>query len=249
MTIHVRYQTPTLPPPYSYAYTLRAELLPQRVAIQLDWQYTDRDELSEEEIGEEGFSMDDDFRWQGDLPGVWKPVLRELVAQTRWLPAAASAEGSDTLVVAVTEAPGGVPDDVARWEYLLQELVQAVYEASGRERPLQIRYREQGPPSPSVAVTIELRFCHRRATATVKQNSQNHTQELSWQEMRTLLETLYLPDYHTERSQAKPPQQPGRFVDPGDGRWYLLGTAVSNPGKSDIVETLRQMLIRIVRLE
>ena len=146
MKIHVRYQTLTLPPPYSYQYTLRAELLPQRVAISLDWQYTDRDELSAEEIWEEGFSPDDDFRWQGDLPGVWTPVLNEWVAQTHWLPVSPSSD-TDALVVSVTPASRppveGVPDDVSGWEYQLQELVQATYEAAERERPLRVRYLEQ----------------------------------------------------------------------------------------------------------
>ena len=247
--IDVQYQTLTLPPPYSYAYTLWAELAAQSVAITLDWRYTDRDELSEEEIWEEGFTADDDFRWQGTLPAVWKPVLNRLLDQTTWLPATSSVAEADWLMVTFTDAVGkataGVPSDAKRWNYQLQELVQAVYEAARRERPLRIRYLDRSQADYAVETVIKVSFLHLRFTVTTQRNTQPCTQKLPWDEVPPLLETLYLPDYHPEQSTTAYPRQRGRYIDPGDGRWYQVGTAVSNPGKSNVLQRLQQMITNL----
>ena len=242
----IQYQTLSLPPPYSYGYTLHAELADASVAVALDWQYTDRDELSEEEIGEEGFTPDDDFQWQGTLPAVWKPVLETLWKQTTWLPVTGAQSEDRSLVITITEPTGqvttGVPSDIGQWDYLLQELVQAVYEAAQRERPLQIRYLEVHRTGSSEEVAFNISFLHRRCTMTVQSATPIRTQKLPWYEASALLETLYLPDYTIDHSSATYPRRQGRYIDPGDERWYPVGTAVLNPGKKDVLQQLHQRI-------
>ena len=248
-TIDIHYQTLALPPPYSYAYTLRIALTAQRVKVKLAWHYTDRDELSEEEIREEGFTPDDDIRWQGTLPAVWAPALRELLDQTRWLAEETVPSGDSRLAVTVTDAQGkvttGTPADAQRWEYQLQELIQGIYEAGKREHPLRLRYLDLTPNSP-VKATLDASFMHRRFAVTTEQGSWTYSHVLPWQKLPPLLEALYLPDYHTELSESALPHKPGQYVDPGDGLWYPLGKAVVNPGKTDAVGTLRKIMKDIV---
>ena len=245
LRIDVKYQTLTLPPPYSYAYTLRTELTEQTVAITVDWQYTDRDELSEEELWEEGFTSDDDFQWQGTLPVVWKITLNELLGHTTLLPTEAVASEHSSLAVTLTDTGGkvttGVPDNVPRWNYQLQELVQGVYEAAQRERPLCIRYLDISQANRPTEVTINISFLHRQLTVITPQ-----TQKLPWDRVHLLLETLYLPDYYSEQSSAVYPRQPGRYIDPGDEQWYRLGTSVVSPGKKDVLSILHQMMLDMV---
>ena len=249
--IDVHYQTLTLPPPYSYAYDLRITLVNQAINVDLVWYYTDRDELTEEEVLDEGFTTDDDFRWQGTLPQVWVAVLDRLLDTTQLTPEETSTARDNLLTVTVTDAKGatltGTPDNFQRWEYRLQELVQAVYEASRREHPLRIRYLDYRQTGSLTKVTLEGSFMYRRFTVTLEQDAKTATQEAPWQQLSSLLEVLYLPDYDSEQSIIAQPRKPGQYVDPGDGRWYQLGRAVTNPGKKDVVKIVTERLTALTR--
>ena len=245
--IDVHFQTLSLPPPYAYAYTLQAELVEGSVDISLDWRYTDRDELSEEEIWEEGFTPDDDFQWQGSLPSVWKQTLERWIQETT-LSSSEALPSSETnsMTITYTDAQGrvvkGRPANSQQWEYQLQELVQGVYEAARREHPLRLRYLNLDSPSQPVQITMDISFLHRSFGITVQQPARTQTESIAWKKLRPLLETLYLPDYETELSSQKTPHQRGRYVDPGDGRWYQVGKAALNPGKKDVLFSLHQIM-------
>lgn len=245
--VDVRYQTLTLPPPYAYTYSLRAELGKQLVTITLDWQHTDRDELTEEEIWEEGFTSDDDFQWQGTLPGVWVPTWEKWLEQTQLLPDAPLLSKESSLVMTYTNRQGktttGVPDDIKQWEYQLQEVVQGVYEAAQRERPLRVSYYDLSPPRPPIQIAMDISFLHRRFTLSTAPFSPSNAHKLPWERVHSLLETLYLPDYDAGLSSQDIPQRAGRYIDPGDGQWYQVGTAVVNPGKRDVLSRLHHIIM------
>ena len=250
--IDVQYQTLSLPPPYAYEYSLRAELKEESVEVALDWQYTDRDELSEEEIWEEGFTSDDDFQWKGALPAVWKAALNNLLHQTRLLPEYTSTSQQGALLVTLIDNKGqttsGSPDNLQQWDYQLQELIQGTYEAAQRERPLHIRYLDNDRIDHAVEVTFTINFLHRRFTIARQEGAETHTQKLPWDRVHSLLEALYLPDYNFDQSSAAYPRKPGRYVDPGDERWYQLGRAASNPGNADALSPLYEIMNEIITL-
>lgn len=251
-TIDIRYQTLTLPPPYAYQYHLRIELTDSRPRVALHWRYTGRDELSEEEIWEEGFTPHDDFQWKGSLPAEWSAPLRLQLEQTAWLSEEAAldeaAAKDASLTFTVTrggrQTTEGIPRQAAEWEYLLQELVQGIYEVSGRELPLRIRYLDIAKNHQSEAM-IEAQFAQRRLTVTTQTGGLSSAQELPWSALRPLLSALYVPDYHTDRTQSDTPRQHGQYIHPGDA-WYRLGRAVTNPGKTDTVANLRQALAKVI---
>jgi hypothetical protein len=244
--VAIYYQTLSLPPPYSYHYALELRPEDQAIQVRLDWQYTDRDELAEEEILEEGFSADDDFFWEGALPSVWKAALQELLHDTRWVPETATNDSAlrVTVTKSTEEEAKGSPHNHAEWEYFLQEAVQAVYEAAGRERPLRLAYliREEG--GQPVEFRWEASFLHRRFTLMRATDQPPPERPVPWQQLRPLLQAWYVPDYHPEKAEQNIPRQAGEYVDPGDGSWYQLGKAVTNPGKPDAIGQLRAAVRR-----
>ena len=246
--VDIRYQTRSLPPPYSYCYALELRPEDKAIRVRLDWKYTDRDELTDEEIIEEGFSADDDFFWEGALPSVWKAALHELLHDTRWV--AETATNDSTLRVTVTksakekEEVEGSPHNHAEWEYFLQEAVQAIYEAAQRERPLRLEYLFWESHKP-VEFRWEASFLHRRFTMMRVMDEQQPERLLPWHQLRPLLQEWYVPDYDPEKAERDVPRQAGEYVNPGDGRWYQLGKAATNPGKHDAIGQLRATIRRL----
>ena len=254
MTVDIHYQTLSLPPPYAYAYHLQIALpvsqsgttMAASIGVDLDWQYTEREELSEEEIWEEGFTLNDDFQWQGGLPLAWEAPLRTLLQQTQWLSAEAAPERDIFVTFTITDGKqtGGTPHNLADWDYLLQEVVQGIYEVSGKELPWRVGYLDVSPSSRTEAF-MEAHFAHRRFTATIRDDYQSQTKELPWSALRPLLSTVYVPDYHADRAQPELPKHTGQYIHPGDA-WYQLGQAVTNPGKTNAIANLQRAIDKII---
>ena len=214
------------------------------MAVHLDWNYTDRDELTDEEIDEEGFSANDDFFWKGALPLVWKEALHALLHGTRWGPETATRDSSLSITVteSTKEDTPRSPLNHSEWEYFLQEVVQAIYEAAHRERPLRLAYLKIWEGGKPLELRWEASFLHRRFTVTRATDKPPQEQTLPWQQLRPMLQAWYVPDYHSERAERGIPRQAGEYLDPGDGHWYQLGRAATNPGKHDAIEELRTIV-------
>ncbi|HWV33270.1 MAG TPA: hypothetical protein VN038_26610, partial [Dyadobacter sp.] len=69
----IRFQTaPVVPAPFAHFYTLKMDIQSaEDLRVDFDIVYNDREELTEDEIFDEGFSTDDDYKWKGSLPAVW----------------------------------------------------------------------------------------------------------------------------------------------------------------------------------
>ena len=243
LNLTVHYETLTFSPPFSYRYTLKIRWQSKALSVDYHLEYTDREEMSKEDILEEGFTPNDDFRWQGTLPSAWRQALEEIIDRTPALSKQSLDAYEQSLVLTLQYAGQqhkGWPPNAPEWEYYLQELVQAIYEASQRERPLKIRYFNNIGEYPQL-VHIQASFLHRRLTVETKQpKKKTHIKE--WKQLKPLLQAVYTLDYDSdqpfEAMIGKEPQQPGRYIDPGEGRWYLLGRQAKNPGNQDIIESL-----------
>ncbi len=234
-----------VPPPYKMRYQLSGTLTDDGLEVSYERHYLDRDELSEEEILEEGFTLDDDFAWSGVLPAVWNDELRRRWQQTTTLRPADAA----TLRLSVRTADGtlarGVPSDPPVWEYLLQELTQAVFEAAGHEGRLLLRYAEVLPDGQSRGWQLEPAFRDRtlRRVRTRHGQPEGEATTLPWAALKPLLKQLYLPDYNPEAAHDALPRTPGHYVDSGDGLWYELDKGLSAPsGNPAALERLRATL-------
>lgn len=250
--LDISFETLSVPPPYSHAYTFRLKFDQEQLSVAYDLQYTDREELSEEEIWEEGFTTNDDFYWEGNLPEVWREAITQLWMGTHGAVAEEMSEAAENaLLITTTFADGsqqqGVPSSPDGWEYLLQELTQAVYEAAQREHPLQIRYLERSSRGEEYQLTLTVRFLERKLEIVRQKDRQTQRSNPSWAEVKPLLTTLYQLDYDVEQARTKMPNHPGKFLDPGDNHWYALGQQVTNPGQRDYLAQLKKYFSMLVK--
>ena len=76
--MHLQFQTSDLvPPPYSYAIEINAKEKSGKLEVEFELTYMDRDSLSKNEIEDEGFSNNDDFKWTGLLNASWLFLLKK----------------------------------------------------------------------------------------------------------------------------------------------------------------------------
>ena len=159
--LSISFLTQQVPPPFAHGYTLSIYQQGKVWEIKFQLEYLQRESLEEEEILEEGFSGNDDFEWTGKLPEVWVQVL------DKWLKASAFGaeqpkEACNHLFVEYTNnGKSGFPMNFQEWEYVLEELIQAIYEMANKERPfmLQLVNAKQG-----LDITLHARFATRSFT-------------------------------------------------------------------------------------
>ncbi|WP_332912304.1 hypothetical protein [Algoriphagus boritolerans] len=97
----------------------------------LDLHYTEREELSEEEIFDEGFTPDDDYRYKGQLNSVWIKPLQQLFDKTRWT--SKDIEDGGITVTAIEKGKDEgvkIPSNQEEWQLMAQDLIQAIYETA-----------------------------------------------------------------------------------------------------------------------
>lgn len=204
MNIVISYQTQHLPPPYAFATVLQFDLGDQcRATVQQE--YLERDQLDEQEILAEGFSENDDFQWDGTIGNAWMKVLSTLPSYTY-----VSEPHEDHYIhVAIDGQPMGYPKDIQSASILVQELIQAVFEASGKEAPLDIQIHQKDSIS-----SLEWRFADSIFLVDEKPKY--------WEAGRALMESIYSIDYEDIKSSKNPKGE--MAIQFGDGMWYPIGS-------------------------
>lgn len=233
-SVTFRYDTSHLPPPFCYRYTLQLRFDPNEIKSDYNHHYYGREELEEEEILEEGFSLQDDFEWKGILPGIWKSVLCEKIEKSNYRKKSRNAEHEPVLEVSINYSDGRselkIPDDIRSWEFLLQEVVQAIFELGKKEMPLKIRYLIKADKVQTLKL-FEMTFADRTSTLTEEiDGKRKYPKVLSWDKALRILRNIYALDFDHEKTiKEKIPAKQGHYIDPGDGLWYKFGDAVANP--------------------
>lgn len=225
-----------MPPPYHYAYKLEAKLAEEGCPTSYKIQYLHREGLSEDEILEEGFTLNDDWEWYGQLPEVWQQAMKDHIQKHSWPKKPEKpAEGEASLFIRLLDKGGnklfeGRPADLAASEYFLQELMQAIYEIAEREAPFQLEYREIGPGNEQLQIMLEASFAKRSIIAEKKINGKiEETINPEWKKLRNLMKLIYIPDYHYEKTLSKEPNKRGRYLFTGEGLWFKFGEGMTEP--------------------
>jgi hypothetical protein len=214
-----------IPPPFSHTYKLRITFGKHFIDTQLDLSYTDREELSEEEIFDEGFSLDDDYQFSGEIPKVWEAPWKELYAKSRWSNKKLDEEGGIKLLAkdAQGQIVRTVPANQQEWQIFAQDYIQAIYEINKKEAPLTIQFYEQeGAVANDYTLTVN--FSIRKIEAKI--NGKNVPAD--WEQTKELLSNVYLPDYDYGMAKEQKPKRNGYFIETGDGLWHELGKGVIN---------------------
>ena len=229
-TLQIRYQTGrSLPAPYAYFYTLTLTTLVGELGVDLAITYPNRDDIDDDELMAEGFTRDDDFSWTGRLPKTWLETVTNLAGKTRLLPVDEDQLGEDDDFWDVQpEADNGPvkhgrPQPTDDWQYLMQELIQAVYEVAGRERPFELAYWHVNPPGSPEEMRLTASFADRTVRVLTKQNQRESTRILPWPRLQRVMSAVYARDYDPDDAQPKRPRQAGHWLNLGGEEWYDVG--------------------------
>ncbi len=228
-SVEISYFTPDLPPPYAYNYLLTAAIDKEGLKVKFRLEYIDREELEEEEILAEGFTLDDDFSFEGNLPVVWKNELLTQLDKTSFLKGNPEQYPIHLKLKTAGETYEGYPSDYNNWEYFLQELVQGIFEAGMKERPLELYFRSIDHKRQQEAITLKASFLSRTAVRSTENSGKTTDSTISFKELKKILKAVYMPDYIQEKAQTKSPEKPGKYINPGDGLWYEFGKSLLNP--------------------
>lgn len=231
-----------IPAPYTHFYKLSAMPGPKN-GLQVDFEitYTDREGLDEEDITGEGFTMTDNFTWAGQLGTAWLPIIDKLATKTKLdaFDEAALDEDDDFLEVTIDTGAGskqvGTPVDAASFLYPIQELIQAIYEAGGKEKPFELSYLSQ-QRSGDVEVHVQATFAERTVKLVIVQDRQERRSLLPWPALQTLMSRVFVHDYDPTEGMARPPKRDGHFLHVGGDEWYDIGPL------DDVQETLESLL-------
>lgn len=226
-SITITSTTQNQPAPYAYTQVFGLSVQGHSLTVSFEMKYLDRDELSADEIYDEGFTEQDDYTWTGQLGGTWVDEYLKVIERTTYRKSPAKDQ---PLVIGINQnnhsEPAQYPSEYEMWEYFTQELAQAVFEASGRELPLKIRFKTISK-SGETEYAVEGYFAQR----TAKVRRLDGEIELPWHKLKSIIKTVFMPDYLPELAVDREPKKRGTFISMEDGVWYKVGYAVLEPSK------------------
>ncbi|GAB3575487.1 hypothetical protein GCM10027578_39760 [Spirosoma luteolum] len=234
--LRVRYQTPrSMPAPYAYFYTLTARPASNdSLQVDLTLTYPDRDDIDEDELIAEGFSRDDDFTWSGKLPKIWLQTVEELVRKTTLHPLDEDALGEDDDFWELTlDSTDSVPQtgrpalkgkgNLNDWQYLMQELMQATFEAGNRERPFELIYLRLGAGAKDAEVYLSASFVDRTVSVTTIRDKRERMRGLPWTSLQEVMSAVFAQDFDPDDAHLSRPKGAGQWINIGTDEWYNVG--------------------------
>lgn len=234
--IVIEFDSGIIPPPFSHVYRLSLDWSSSELLAELELHYTDREDLTEDEIFDEGFTSNDDFNFKGTLDSVWKKVVSVEFEKTKW--SGRHLEEGGIVISALERGKLGsskAPVDQELWQMLAQDVIQAIYETSKKEAPLTINYR-QVTHEESSDCSITMNFSNREAIFKIK----NESRPINWEYSVQLLKLVFSPDYDYDAAKETPGTKRGEYIECGDGYWHELGKGVKNVDESfDAVGKIR----------
>ena len=228
--LQVRHQTArSLPAPYAYFYTLSARPIgTSALAVDFAITYPDRDDIDDDELIAEGFTREDDFSWAGQLPRTWLDALANVVKKSRLQPLDENVLSEDDdfweITVEITNGnrQSGQPVNSEDWQYLLQELIQAIYERLDRERPFELIYLNLSG-SREQETRLVASFAERTIQLTYLDDQREQRKTISWPTLQQLMAQVYKHEYSSEEAQPKRPNRAGQWLNLGADEWYEIG--------------------------
>ncbi|PWJ59038.1 hypothetical protein CLV98_103411 [Dyadobacter jejuensis] len=245
----VRFQTaPAIPAPFSHYDSLKLDIRSENdLFIDFSIKYLGREELTEDEIYNEGFTMDDDFSWKGKIPPVWIEEFQDIFVSSKMIRRREENEFEDFVEIELEEDHKYVtiyPVDRERWAYFLQEFMQAIVEVAGKEKPFELTYMNIGDEEVSVDLTASF-----ASKSFYIKNSLGREEELPWEQLKRILDIIYSAEFLYEEASDSKPRKKGSYLTAGDGLWYQLGVSVLEPNAKskhlvEIENTFQDLLTR-----
>lgn len=243
-----KYQTaPVTPAPYAHFYTLTLRTDTKgTLQTSLEMTYTDREDLDESEISDEGFTGNDDVNWEGKLPGIWLEIISRSLQK---LPGKISPARPDSEMDEFHELivdSGGKElvienaKDLKNWNYTAQEIIQAIFEASGKEKSFEMDYTRIADGKEN-NLQFKASFLHREFS--VVNLDTKKTKQLPWDDLHHFLGTVFGAEFRPDLITGNERKQPGHHIRTGDELWYKLGTSVLDPnGGTKALKKIERLL-------
>jgi hypothetical protein len=236
--IELEFHSGVIPPPYSHMYRISLDWSTGNLNAKLDLHYTEREELTEDEILDEGFTLDDDFSYSGSLNNIWIKALTDKVNDTKWT--GKSIDDAGIILKLNDSGKVGkvkVPVNQEEWQVFGQDIIQAIYETTKKEAPLTIHYREVDTENIKDC-SITIRFSDREVIFSQNNKEKN----INWEYTVLLMKLIFTPDYNYEIAKEEPGKKRGSYIECGDGLWHELGKGVVNIDTSnDVVTKIKEI--------
>lgn len=224
----IKFQTSALiPAPYAYAIQLDLKANADKtLGYDLDLEYLDRNELTEDEILDEGFTLSDDIQLSGSLPITWLEEFKLLDSKTEKTEKTELEENEDFWLLE-TNSDAFYPKNTNQWATFLEQIRQAILENSGFEKPLEITIVEitnKNKKTTTISGSFEKR--------TLKVQSGDIKKSLKWSQLTYILRDLYSGDFNYEAASTKAKNADGLYLNFGDEYWFELGKSyINKPSK------------------
>ncbi|WP_143961694.1 hypothetical protein [Litoribacter populi] len=225
--LEIEFDSGSVPPPFSHTYKIKVGFEKGFVNTQLEITYTHREELTEQEILDEGFTPDDDFQYKGELPKVWESPFTDLYSNTRWSNKKYLGDEGGVKVLAKDlhgKIARGIPANNEDWQFLTQDFIQAVYEVSERELPLNIQYYVNTKEDGEYFYDLKMKFATRKVDLEIN----GEKKDVDFEQTKNMLAFVYLPDYDYEQAKEGKPTKRGHYINLGDGFWHEFGKGIFN---------------------
>lgn len=219
--------------------------MPEGLRVKYEIAYLHRDELSEEEIFDEGFTLNDDWAVEESLPAVWSQALNEQLRHHPLRQRTNGAEGPSLEVQVKGEAEfTGYLAEPEPWSYFLQELIQALLEASGQEMPFKLHYLEVENKEVHKEVELEASFVERSISVrTSKAGKPKREKNIAWDRLSEIMQLVFVPDYDYEKAIGHWPKRSGTYLNTGEGLWFEWGKSLTEPkGESSSLLRLKSLI-------
>lgn len=220
--ITIEYHYLELPAPYTYTKTIKISPADSFLALEYSLKYTDREDFTEDELQDEGFSGEDDESWKGNINSNWLATLEQLLDYKPGEKASSENECNVLVDGARIETYG----NESKWDYFIQEITQAIYETAEWESPLSIRFCKKDSEADKAPIQqLQISFSKRSALLSP-------SKDIPWEHVQQLLKLYYLQEFKEGENSKKVPNLAGSFTDPSDGFWYNVKHASSSLNKT-----------------
>jgi hypothetical protein len=243
--LEIDFITGEVPAPFSHIFKLKLSFSKNFVNTQFDIQYTDREYLSPEEIVDEGFTMADDYSYKGEIPKLWEEVFKKLYSASKWSNLKTVGEKGGIKILAKDmhgKLIRDIPLNQDEWYLTCQDYIQAIYEISKKEAPLNIRYFEI-KNGEKTKVDLLYKFSLRKVIVDIN----GKEKVLAWEKGRELASLIFIPDYDYSIAEEKLPETAGKYLDCGDGFWHDYEKGIINldpafDAKAKILNNINELL-------
>ena len=232
-TFSLKYQTAeNLPAPYAHAIEINGKFAQNQVdetpqlELSFELTYLGREDFTEEELLEEGFTINDDFTWNGTLPKIWSDVVFGNLKSANEL-FIKSLEPHQDFWQIEFEGKTFYPKNIDGFKYLIEELQQAVFEKAGREAGLKLTFLKY-QSGENIEVEITASFVERKLhfKRTNLLDSTKDTKFLEWDELNFILKNTFSGEFIADFALSTKPTYKGVFVNTGDELWYEVGKSL-----------------------